>query len=133
MEPLCSTSWRRLVQSRLLGSAGNAALDVRLTGTRAEIHDALLAAVLGVSPSVVLTEAAGLGKATVLLAALSCLAEPERQVLWPDEGDGIERAFSVLFASARQRPMVAFCPSELPSRLGDGSGGSQAAGKPHLP
>ncbi len=95
----------RLLRSRPLDPAGNAALDVRLTGTQAKVHDAPLAALLGTSPCVVLTGAAGLGKTTVLAAALSCLAKPERQVLrFDDEGGGIEEAFSVLFASDRQRP-----------------------------
>ncbi len=95
---------RRLTPGQPLGPAGNAAPDVRLTGTQAKAHDALLAA-LDTSPCVVLTGAAGFGKTTVLAAALSCLAEPERQVLRLDDEDGgIEKAFGVLFASAGQKP-----------------------------
>lgn len=95
---------RRLVPNQPLRPAGNAAPDVRLTGTQARVHDALLAA-LDTSPCVMLTGAAGLGKTIVLAAALSCLAEPERQVLrLDDEEGGIERAFGVLFASAGQKP-----------------------------
>ena len=95
---------RCLVRGRPPGPAGNAAPDRRLTGTQAKIHDALLAALLGTSPCIVLTGAAGFGKTTVLAAALSCLDEPERQVLRLDDGEGgIEKAFDVLFASASQR------------------------------
>ena len=96
---------RRLARSQPLDPAGNAALDVRLTGTQAKVHDALLAAFLGTSPCVVLTGAAGLGKTTVLAAALSCLDGSDGQVLrLDDEEGGIEEAFSVLFASTRQKP-----------------------------
>lgn len=96
---------RRPVRSRPPSPAGNAAPDHRLTGTQAKVRDALLAALLGTSPCVVLTGAAGFGKTTVLAAALSCLDERERQVLRLDDGEGgIEKAFGVLFASARQRP-----------------------------
>ena len=94
-----------LLRNRPLDLAGNTILDVRLTGTQARVRDALLAALLGGSPCVVLTGAAGLGKTTVLAAVLSRLAEPERQVLRLDGREGgIEDAFSVLFASPRQRP-----------------------------
>lgn len=82
---------RRLVRSRPLGPAGNAAPHIRLTGTQAEVHDALLAAVLGTSSSVMLTGAAGLGKTTVLLAP-SRLAEPEQQALRLKKEYGTERA-----------------------------------------
>ena len=95
----------RLLRNRPLDPAGSAAVGLRLTRTQARVHDALLAALLGASPCVVLTGAAGLGKTTVLAAALSCLAEPELQVLRLDDKEGgIEAAFSVLFASSRQRP-----------------------------
>ena len=88
-----------------VNDTGNAGFGARLSGTQAKVHDALLAALLGMSPCVVLTGAAGLGKTTVLAAALSGIAEPERQVLRIDDAEGgIEEAFRVLFPSARQRP-----------------------------
>ena len=40
---------KRLVRSRPPGSIGSAALDVRLPGTQAKVHDALLATLLGTS------------------------------------------------------------------------------------
>ena len=88
-----------------MGASGNAHPGIRLTGTQAKVHDALLAALSGTSPCIVLTGAAGLGKTTVLAAALSCVAEPERQVLSLDDtGSVIEEAFRLLFAPARQQP-----------------------------
>ena len=87
------------------GDIGNADFGIRLTGTQAKAHDALLAALLGMSPCVMLTGAAGLGKTTILAAALSCIAEPERQVLRLDEAeDGVEKAFRALFTLDQQRP-----------------------------
>ncbi len=87
-----------------IGTAGNADYGIRLTGTQAKVHDALLAVLLGTSPCVLLTGAAGLGKTTILAAALSHLAEPERQVLRLDDMQGgIEPAFRALFASSRQQ------------------------------
>lgn len=78
---------------------GNANSGIRLTRTQAKVHDALLAALLDMSPCVMLTGAAGLGKTTVLAAALSCIAKPERQVLRLDNvGGGVEEAFRALFA-----------------------------------
>lgn len=98
----------RPLQNRPLdpeGVTGNAGSGIRLSGTQAKVHDALRAALLGLSPCVVLTGAAGLGKTTVLTAALSGIAEPERQVLRIDDAEGgIEEAFRVLFPSARQWP-----------------------------
>ncbi len=92
------------LRSRPLDPAGSTAPDVRLTGAQTKVRDALLAALLGASPCVVLTGAAGLGKTTVLAAMLSRLDEPERQVLRLDGGEGgIEDAFSALFASPGQR------------------------------
>ncbi len=83
----------------------NAALGIRLTGTQAKVHDALVAALLGMSPCVMLTGAAGLGKTTVLAAALSCIVEPDRQVFRLDDAEGgVEEAFHALFALDRQRP-----------------------------
>ncbi len=98
----------RLLRNRPLdpvGDAGNADLGIRLSGTQAKVHDALLAALLDMSPGVVLTGAAGFGKTTVLAAALSGVVASERQVLRLDDAEGrIEEAFRVLFPSARQRP-----------------------------
>ncbi len=98
----------RFLRSRPLdpaGDTGNADFCIRLTGTQAKVHDALLAALLGMSPCVMLTGAAGLGKTTALAAALSCIAEPERQVLRLDDAEGgVEEAFRALFALDRQRP-----------------------------
>ena len=83
------------------GDAGNE-VGIRLTGTQAKVHDALLAALLGKAPCVLLTGAAGLGKTTVLAAALSCIAKPERQVLRLDDAEGgVEEVFHALFASSR--------------------------------
>lgn len=97
----------RLLRNRLLNpisGTGSADFSIRLTGTQAKVHDALLAALLGMSPCVVLTGAAGLGKTTVLAAALSCVAGPERQVIrLGDAEGGIEEAFRALFPSARQQ------------------------------
>ena len=88
-----------------VGNAGNADLGIRLSGTQAKVHDALLAALLDMSPGVGLTGGAGLGTTTVLAAALSGFVKPERQVLRLDDAEGgIEAAFRVLFPSARQRP-----------------------------
>ena len=86
------------VRRRPPGPAGKAALGIRLTGTQARVHDALLTAVLGTSPRVVPMEAAGLGKTTVL-AALSRLVEPERQVL--RLGDGRLVGATILSAASR--------------------------------
>ena len=87
-----------------IGDAGNG-VGIRLTGTQAKVHDALLAALLGMPPCVVLTGAAGLGKTTVLAAALSCIAEPECQVLRLDDAEGgVEEVFRALFASPRHPP-----------------------------
>ena len=87
------------------GNTGNADFGIRLSGTQAQIHDAMLAAVLGVSPCVVLTGAAGVGKTTVLTATLSRAVQPERQVLWLDDAEGgLEEAFHMLFPSTRPRP-----------------------------
>lgn len=70
----------------------------------------------GTSPCVVLTGAAGLGKTTVLAAALSYLAKPGRQVLRLDDMEvGIEKVFNVLFASARQRPDSGPIGADIPS------------------
>lgn len=87
-----------------LGDADGADLSLRLTSTQAKVHDALLDALLGTSTCIVLTGAAGLGKTTILTAALSCIDQPERQVLWLDDGqDGMEKAFQTLFTSERPR------------------------------
>lgn len=86
------------------GKAGNAASDIRLTGTQARIRDALVDALRGAPTCVVLTGAAGAGKTTVLAAALSRVAEPGRQVLRLDDAEGrMEEAFRMLFAS-QHRP-----------------------------
>jgi len=93
----------RLLRNRPLDPTGDADFGIRLTCTQAKVHDALLAALLGMSPCVMLTGAAGLGKTTVLAAALSCIAKPERQVLRLDDvGGGIEEAFRALFALDRR-------------------------------
>ena len=98
----------RLLRSRPAdpgGDAGHAGLGIRLSGTQAKVHDALLAALLGMSPGVVLTGTAGTGKTTVLAAALSRVVQSERQVLRLGNAEGgFEEAFRVLFPSARQRP-----------------------------
>ncbi len=102
----------RFLRSRRPGSPGpippgeisHADCSVRLTGMQAKTHDALLAALLGTSPSVVLTGAAGVGKTTVLAAALSHLPASERRVLRLDNQEGgVEEAFQVLFGSDRHR------------------------------
>ena len=87
-----------------VSDAGNGGFGIQLSSTQATVHDALLAALRGMSPCVVLTGAAGFGKTTVLAAALSGIAETERQVLRIDDAEGgIEEAFGVLFPPARQR------------------------------
>lgn len=92
-----------------LGDApGNAEGDARgrrLTGTQARSHDALLDALQSTSTCVVLTGAAGVGKTTILEAALACIDQPGRQVLRLDDGrDEMEEAFQMLFTSARPLP-----------------------------
>lgn len=92
------------LQNQPCDATGNAASDIRLTGTQASIRDALIDALRGASTCIMLTGAAGAGKTTVLAAALSCVVEPERQVLRLDEAEGgMEEAFRMLFAS-QQRP-----------------------------
>lgn len=87
------------------GDADSISPSIRLTGTQTRVHDALLEALLGTSTCIVLTGAAGLGKTTVLAAALSCIDEPGRQVLRLDAAqDGMEEAFRLLFTSARPWP-----------------------------
>ena len=87
-----------------VGDGGNGA-GIRLTGTQAKVHEALLAALMGTSPCVVLTGAGGHGKTTVLAAALSRVAEPERRVLRLDDAEsGIEEVFRMLFSSPRHLP-----------------------------
>lgn len=87
------------------GDADGADIGLRLTGTQARVHDALLDALLSTSTCVVLTGAAGLGKTTILAAALSCIDQPGRQVVRLDDGqDGMEEAFQMLFTSAWPRP-----------------------------
>jgi len=97
----------RLMRNRTLDPTGDRRdgdPGIRLTTTQAKVHDALLAALLGMSPCIMLTGAAGLGKTTVLAAALSCVTEPERQVLRLDDSEGgVEAAFRALFALDRQR------------------------------
>ena len=96
----------RLLRNRSLdpaGDTGSTDFGIRLYGSQAKVHDALLAALRGMSPRVVLTGPAGVGKTTVLAAALSGIVGPERQVLRLDKAeDGIEKAFHMLFPSARQ-------------------------------
>ena len=98
----------RLMRNRPLDPVhptGNADASIRLSGTQAKVHDALLAALRAMSPCVVLTGAAGFGKTTILAAALSGVAEPGRQVLRLDDAEGgIEEAFRLLFPSARRWP-----------------------------
>ena len=87
------------------GDVDGAELGLLLTGTQARVHDALLDALLSTSTCVVLTGAAGLGKTTILAAALSCIDQPGRQVVRLDDGqDGMEEAYRMLFTSARPRP-----------------------------
>ena len=97
----------RFLRNRLpdvVGDASAADHPIRLTGTQAKSRDTLLAALLGTAPCVVLTGAAGLGKTTVLAAALSRIIGAERQVLRLDDAEGgAEEAFHVLFASTRHR------------------------------
>ena len=96
----------RFLRNRLPDASddiGPADCGVRLTGVQAEAQDALLAALLGTSRCVVLTGAAGVGKTTVLTAALSRVPPLERQVLRLDNREGgVEETFHALFASDRQ-------------------------------
>ncbi len=84
--------------------------DILLTGTQVEVQNALVAALLEPSALVVLTGAAGLGKTTILAAALAGVSNPWLQVIQLDGGEcGMDESFEALFAVARheaQRPSL---------------------------
>jgi len=86
--------------------AGHAVHGVRLTGTQVRLRDALLDALLSSAACVVLTGAAGLGKTTILAAALACIDDPGLHVLRLDGAEaGMDEAFRMLFP-ARPRPYL---------------------------
>ncbi len=86
------------------GSADGVIPSVHLTGTQAVVRDALVAALQDGAACIVLTAAAGLGKTTILTAALACMSDPHLHVLRLDNAaSGMEDAFQMLFAPVRQR------------------------------
>lgn len=83
--------------------SGPATEDVLLTGTQVELQNALVAALLDPSALIVLTGAPGLGKTSVLAAALASVADPWLQVIQLDDTEcGFEDSFKLLFTAARQ-------------------------------
>lgn len=94
----------RPLRSQARDPVSDADFGIRLTGAQAKVQDGLCNALLGSAPCIMLTGAAGVGKTAVLAAALSCITEPERRVLWLDDPEsGMEEAFGLLFPSARTR------------------------------
>lgn len=75
--------------------------DILLTGTQVGVHNALVAALLVPSALIVLTGAAGLGKTSVLAAALASIADPLLQVVRLGGDHGMDQSFKVLFSAGR--------------------------------
>ena len=97
----------RLRPLHRMNAAGvdDATLDVHLTSTQAIVRDALAAALRDGAACIVLTSAAGLGKTTVLTAALARVSDLTQQILRLDDaGSGLEDAFQMLFAPIQQWP-----------------------------
>lgn len=77
---------------------------IRLTSTQEMLCDALVVALLDEAACIVLTGAAGLGKTTVLAAALARVSSPDLRVIQLDDAaSGMEDTFQMLFAPVRQR------------------------------
>jgi len=65
------------------------------------VHNALVAALLEPTALIVLTGAAGLGKTSVLTAALESVSDPLMQVIPLDDGEcGMDQSFEALFNAA---------------------------------
>ena len=70
------------------------------------MHNALVAALLEPSAIIVLTGAAGLGKTSVLTAALASIADPLLQVVQLDDAEcGMDESFKALFTAARHEAL----------------------------
>lgn len=65
------------------------------------MHDALVTALLVPSALIVLTGAAGLGKTSVLAAALASIADPLLQVVRLGADHGMDQSFKLLFSAGR--------------------------------
>lgn len=97
--------FRLLAQQRLRASDAEDVIPrVRLTTTQETLCGALVAALSNGAACVVLTAAAGLGKTTVLTAALARLSSLSLQVIRLDDAvSGMEDAFQMLFTPVRQQ------------------------------
>jgi len=75
--------------------------DILLTGTQVAIHNALVAALLEPSALILLTGAAGLGKTSVLAAAIESISNPSMHVIQLDKDEcGMDESFKLLFTAA---------------------------------
>jgi len=85
-----------------VGTKGAVDPGILLTGTQVGTHNALVAALLEPAALIVLTGAAGLGKTSVLTAALESVSDPLMQVIQLDGDEcGMDQSFEALFNAAR--------------------------------
>lgn len=90
---------------------------VLLTGTQATVHNALIAALLNSSAPIVLQGGAGVGKTTVLTAALSCISDPSVQVIRLDgTARGMDESYRRLFTKRRHGLRWHDAPERPPER-----------------
>jgi len=79
------------------------AADILLTGMQVTVHNALISALVNSSAPIVLQGGAGLGKTTVLAAALASVSDPLVQIVRLDGADGgMDESFRTLFGKKRQ-------------------------------
>jgi len=79
--------------------------NILLTGTQVTVHNTLVAALLNSSTPILLQGDAGLGKTTVLAAALLSVSDPSRQIIRLEgAGCGMDEPFRTLFTKKRHGP-----------------------------
>lgn len=79
--------------------------NILLTGTQVTVHNTLVAALLNSSTPILLQGDAGLGKTTVLAAALLSVSDPSRQIIRLEgAGCGMDESFRTLFTKKRHGP-----------------------------